>query len=76
MDWYLDLGMDPAKIKLQAHDDDELSHYSSGTSDEYLFRGLDELKDREPWRLDLAARHSGENSISSIRPTTSGTCPT
>ena len=46
MDWYLDLGMSPDKLMLRAHDEDELSHYSSGTSDvEYLFPwGWDELE--------------------------------
>ena len=65
MDWYLDLGMDPAKIKLRAHDDDELSHYSSGTSDvEYLFPwGWDELEgiaNRGDFDLIQHATHSGE----------------
>ncbi len=65
MDWYLDLGMDPAKIKLRAHDDDELSHYSSGTSDvEYLFPwGWDELEgiaNRGDFDLTQHATHSGE----------------
>ncbi|HEU0316986.1 MAG TPA: glycine--tRNA ligase [Solirubrobacteraceae bacterium] len=36
--WYLDLGIRPDHLRLRAHDPDELSHYSSGTSDiEYLF---------------------------------------
>ncbi len=44
--WYLDHGMPEASLRLRAHDDDELSHYSSGTSDvEYLFPwGWDELE--------------------------------
>jgi glycyl-tRNA synthetase len=37
-DWYLDLGIRPDHLRLRSHDSDELSHYSSGTSDvEYLF---------------------------------------
>jgi glycyl-tRNA synthetase len=37
-DWYLRLGLRPDHLRLRAHEQDELSHYSSGTSDvEYLF---------------------------------------
>jgi glycyl-tRNA synthetase len=36
--WYVELGLRPDHLRLRAHDADELSHYSSGTSDvEYLF---------------------------------------
>src|SRR5256714_2270380 len=36
--WYTDLGIRPDHLRLRAHDRDELSHYSSATSDvEYLF---------------------------------------
>ena len=36
--WYLDLGVRESHLRIRAHDADELSHYSSGTSDiEYLF---------------------------------------
>src|SRR4051794_11439830 len=36
--WYEDLGIRPDHLRLREHDPDELSHYSSGTSDvEYLF---------------------------------------
>jgi glycyl-tRNA synthetase len=36
--WFVDLGMPEDKMRLRPHDADELSHYSSGTSDiEYLF---------------------------------------
>ena len=44
--WYLDLGMPEQLLRLRPHDDDELSHYSSGTSDvEFLFPwGWDELE--------------------------------
>ena len=36
--WYTDLGLRPDHLRVRAHDADELSHYSSGTSDvEYLF---------------------------------------
>jgi glycyl-tRNA synthetase len=36
--WYTGLGIRPDHLRLRAHEQDELSHYSSGTSDvEYLF---------------------------------------
>ena len=36
--WYVDLGIQPDKLRLRKHDESELSHYSSATSDvEYLF---------------------------------------
>ena len=38
MDWFYNLGMKKENIMLRPHDEDELSHYSTGTSDiEYLF---------------------------------------
>jgi glycyl-tRNA synthetase len=40
--WYTELGIRPDHLRLRAHDADELSHYSSGTSDvEYLFPSTD-----------------------------------
>jgi glycyl-tRNA synthetase len=37
-EWYLDLGMPAEKLRLRPHDDDELSHYSAGTTDvEFAF---------------------------------------
>jgi glycyl-tRNA synthetase len=36
--WYVELGIRPDHLRLRPHDPDELSHYSSATSDvEYLF---------------------------------------
>jgi glycyl-tRNA synthetase len=36
--WYLDLGLQPGRLRLREHDADELSHYSCGTADiEYAF---------------------------------------
>jgi glycyl-tRNA synthetase len=41
-DWYVRLGIRPDHLRLRPHDPDELSHYSSGTSDiEYLFPSTD-----------------------------------
>ncbi len=44
--WYTDLGMNPDRLRIRPHDDDELSHYSAGTVDvEYEFPwGWDELE--------------------------------
>jgi glycyl-tRNA synthetase len=63
--WYVELGMPEAKLRLRAHDADELSHYSSGTSDvEFLFPwGWDELEgiaNRGDYDLTQHAQHSGE----------------
>jgi glycyl-tRNA synthetase len=64
-DWYLRLGIDPDLLRLRPHDADELSHYSSGTSDvEFLFPwGWDELEgiaNRGDFDLTAHAKHSGE----------------
>jgi glycyl-tRNA synthetase len=38
LNWHLSLGVRPSHLRVRAHDADELSHYSSATSDiEYLF---------------------------------------
>src|SRR5437867_1543836 len=65
MRWYTDLGMRPANLKLRPHDADELSHYSSATSDvEYLFpMGWSELEgiaNRGDYDLSRHAEFSGE----------------
>jgi glycyl-tRNA synthetase len=65
LDWYLDLGVPKDMLRLRAHDADELSHYSSGTSDvEFLFPwGWDELEgvaQRSDYDLRQHAAHSGE----------------
>ncbi|HTB70009.1 MAG TPA: glycine--tRNA ligase [Solirubrobacteraceae bacterium] len=42
--WYTNLGVRPDHLRLRAHDAEELSHYSSGTSDvEYLFPSTDSV---------------------------------
>jgi glycyl-tRNA synthetase len=63
--WYVDLGIPEEKLRLRPHADDELSHYSSGTSDvEFLFPwGWDELEgiaNRGDFDLTAHAKHSGE----------------
>jgi glycyl-tRNA synthetase len=64
--WYLDLGIPADLLRIRAHDADELSHYSSGTSDvEFLFPwGWDELEgiaNRGDYDLTQHAKHSGES---------------
>ncbi len=63
--WYVDLGIPESKLRLRPHDADELSHYSSGTSDvEYLFPwGWDELEgiaNRGDYDLTQHSNASGE----------------
>ncbi len=65
MRWYTDLGLRPDHLRLREHGADELSHYSSATSDiEYLFpMGWSELEgiaDRGDFDLTQHAEHSGE----------------
>jgi glycyl-tRNA synthetase len=65
LQWYVDHGIPADQLRLRAHDADELSHYSSGTSDvEYLFPwGWDELEgiaNRGDYDLTQHANHSGE----------------
>jgi glycyl-tRNA synthetase len=63
--WYLDLGIPEDSLRMRPHDPDELSHYSSGTSDvEYLYPwGWGELEgvaNRGDYDLTQHAHHSGE----------------
>jgi glycyl-tRNA synthetase len=65
MNWYLSLGVPAGMLRLRPHDADELSHYSSGTSDvEFEFPwGFDELEgiaQRSDYDLRQHALHSGE----------------
>jgi glycyl-tRNA synthetase len=64
--WYLNLGMTPENLMIRPHDEDELSHYSSGTVDiEYRFPwGWDELEgvaNRTDFDLKQHAEHSGQD---------------
>ena len=63
--WYTNLGIRPDHLRLRAHDADELSHYSSGTSDvEYLFpigwSELEGIANRGDFDLTRHAEFSGE----------------
>jgi glycyl-tRNA synthetase len=65
MRWYQELGIRPDHLHLRAHDQDELSHYSSGTSDvEYLFpigwSELEGIANRGDFDLKQHAQFSGE----------------
>jgi glycyl-tRNA synthetase len=64
-DWYTRLGIRPGHLRLRAHDADELSHYSSGTSDvEYLYpigwQELEGIANRGDFDLSAHARESGQ----------------
>jgi glycyl-tRNA synthetase len=63
--WYVELGLRPDHLRLRAHEPEELSHYSSATSDvEYLFPiGWSELEgvaNRGDFDLSQHAEFSGE----------------
>ena len=63
--WYVEHGIPEEDLRLRAHDDDELSHYSAGTSDvEYRFPwGFDELEgiaNRSDYDLRQHSEHSGQ----------------
>jgi glycyl-tRNA synthetase len=65
MHWHTDLGIRPDHLQLRKHGPDELSHYSSATSDiEYLFpMGWSELEgiaNRGDYDLSRHAEFSGE----------------
>jgi glycyl-tRNA synthetase len=65
MDWYVSLGIERLRLRLRAHDPDELSHYSSATSDiEYLYpigwSELEGIANRGDFDLTQHAKFSGE----------------
>jgi glycyl-tRNA synthetase len=64
-EWYVNLGIARERLRLRAHDPDELSHYSSATSDvEYLYpigwSELEGIANRGDFDLTQHAQHSGE----------------
>ncbi|MGA2927548.1 MAG: glycine--tRNA ligase [Solirubrobacteraceae bacterium] len=64
-EWYLRLGIRSDHLRLRAHGADELSHYSSATSDvEYLFpigwQELEGVANRGDFDLTQHATHSGQ----------------
>jgi glycyl-tRNA synthetase len=63
--WYVDLGIRPDHLRLRAHGAEELSHYSSATSDvEYLFpigwSELEGIANRGDFDLSRHAEFSGQ----------------
>src|SRR4051794_1464987 len=65
LDWYVRLGIDRGRLRLRAHGPEELSHYSSATSDvEYLYpigwSELEGIANRGDFDLTQHARVSGE----------------
>lgn len=63
--WYLELGVPEEKLRMRPHDDDELSHYSSGTSDvEFMFPWgwgeLEGIANRGDYDLKQHAEKSGQ----------------
>ena len=66
LDWYTRLGIARERLRLREHDQEELSHYSSGTADvEYLYPiGWSELEgvaNRGNFDLTQHSEYSGKN---------------
>jgi len=64
-DWYVNLGIRADHLRLREHEQDELSHYSSATSDvEYLYpigwQELEGIANRGDFDLSQHAQHSGQ----------------
>jgi glycyl-tRNA synthetase len=62
--WYLGLGITESKLRIRAHGEDELSHYSSGTVDiDYRFPWdwdeLEGIANRADYDLKQHSEHSG-----------------
>jgi glycyl-tRNA synthetase len=65
MDWYERLGLDRERLRLREHGAEELSHYSTATSDiEYLYpigwSELEGIANRTNFDLTQHAKYSGE----------------
>ncbi|MCU1394535.1 MAG: glyS [Ilumatobacteraceae bacterium] len=65
LNWYIDLGIPADMLMLRPHDADELSHYSTGTSDvEFKFPWgwgeLEGIAQRTDYDLKQHAQHSGQ----------------
>jgi len=66
LQWYIDLGMRRANLRLRPHAPDELSHYSKATTDiEYLFPWgwgeLEGIANRTDFDLKRHSEYSGKN---------------
>jgi glycyl-tRNA synthetase len=65
LNWYVDLGIPAELLRMRAHDPDELSHYSAGTSDvEFRFPWgwgeLEGIANRTDFDLRQHMEHSGQ----------------
>jgi len=65
LQWYVDLGIPVDMLRVRAHDADELSHYSTGTSDvEFMYPWgwgeLEGIAQRTDFDLTQHANHSGQ----------------
>ena len=65
LQWYVDLGVPVDMLRLRAHDADELSHYSNGTSDvEFMYPWgwgeLEGIAQRTNFDLTQHSNHSGQ----------------
>ncbi|MGA0862434.1 MAG: glycine--tRNA ligase [Ilumatobacteraceae bacterium] len=65
LEWYVEHGIPREMLRIRAHDADELSHYSAGTSDvEFLFPWgwgeLEGIAQRTDYDLTQHATHSGQ----------------
>lgn len=65
-EWYLDLGIPEASLRLRPHEQDELSHYSVGTSDvEFMYPWgwgeLEGIANRTDYDLKQHAEFSGQD---------------
>src|SRR5262249_10330904 len=64
--WYVDLGIPDDRLRLRAHDPEELSHYSAATSDvEFLYPWgwgeLERIANRTDYDLRQHAEFSGQD---------------
>ncbi|MFM8999931.1 MAG: glycine--tRNA ligase [Actinomycetota bacterium] len=64
--WYLDLGIDPARLRLRPHEPDELAHYAKAATDvEYEFpfgwSELEGIANRTDFDLRAHSEASGED---------------
>jgi glycyl-tRNA synthetase len=67
-DWYTELGIPEAKLRVRPHDPDELSHYSIGTSDiefdyPWGWGELEGIAQRTDFDLTKHAEFSGEELV-------------
>lgn len=64
--WYLKLGINPDRLRLRAHEGDELAHYAKACEDvEYLFpfgwQEIEGIAHRGTFDLDQHIKHSGKD---------------